>query len=206
MTHMIHNAGKHQSHMMRHLFTGALLILVSESGFGADYDPLFTAQAKPEQIDLDVKDEKRSREIPIRVYLPTEKSAAAVVMSPGGPARGDMKQAFGSVQIPWMLLTGTKDSNPISGADATSRLVVFPLLPSGSKYQLILDKAEHSAFTERALPGETERRNPNHHRAILAVTTAFWDAHLRADPEARRWLDSGAVKSVLDKDDVWQTK
>lgn len=131
---------------------------------------------------------------------------AAVIMSPSGPANGKTKQAFGSVKIPWMLLTGTKDSNPINGADAKTRLVVFPDLSPGSKYQLVLDKAEHSAFTERALPGETERRNPNHHRAMLAVTTAFWDAYLRQDKAARKWLDSDAVRSVLEKDDQWQMK
>ena len=131
---------------------------------------------------------------------------AAVIMSPSGPARGNHKQAFGSVKVPWMLLTGTKDGNPINGADAKTRLVVFPELPSGSKYQLVLDKAEHSAFTERSLPTETGRRNPNHHRAILGLTTAFWDAYLRDDKEARLWLDSDAVRSVLEKEDVWQTK
>jgi hypothetical protein len=69
---------------------------------------------------------------------------------------------------------------------------------------LVLDKAEHSAFGDRALPGETERRNPNHHRAILAVTTAFWDASPRNDEQARQWLGSDAVRSVLEKDDQWQ--
>ena len=112
--------------------------------------------------------------------------------------------AFGGVKIPWMLLTGTKDSNPINGADAKTRLVVFPDLSPGSKYQLVLDKAEHSAFGDRALPGETERRNPNHHRAILAVTTAFWDASPRNDEQARQRLGSDAVRSVLEKDDQWQ--
>ncbi len=131
---------------------------------------------------------------------------AAVVMSPSGPARGNNKQAFGSVKVPWLLLTGTKDNNPVSGAEPKTRLVVFPELPAGSKYQLVLDEAEHSVFTERALPGETGRRNPNHHRAILALTTAFWDAYLRNDEKARLWLDGDAVKSVLEKEDVWQKK
>ena len=361
---------------MKRLLTTALLILLSAIGVRADYDPLLVAKAQPEQKDLTIKDEKRSREIPVRIYLPADKAAspvvlfshglggnregsaflgkhwalrgyaavflqhpgsddsvwknkpvaermaalkgerqektyqrvgwtprpsgnvrtdeasilrgrfhlplakqaaglkdfllrvqdvpvvldqlevwnkdaahlfagrldlkhigmsghsfgavttqatsgqsyavgkgftdsrikAAVVMSPGGPANSDTKSAFGDVKIPWMLLTGTKDSSPINGADAKSRLVVFPALPPGGKYELILNKAEHSVFTERALPGETEQRNPNHHRAILAVTTAFWDATLRNDAEARKWLDGEAVRSVLEKDDQWQTK
>lgn len=322
---------------MSRTFALLILSLVISSRLWADYDPLLTADVKMEQVDLGVKDAKRSREIPIRVYLPADKKAApvvlfshglggnregsaflgkhwaargyvavflqhpgsddsvwkdlpiaqrmaalkkaaglkefllrvqdvpavldqlelwnkdaahalagrfdlnhvgmsghsfgavttqavsgqvaplgkgftdsriqaAVVMSPSGPANGNTKQAFGSVKIPWMLLTGTKDSNPINGADAKTRLIVFPDLPPGSKYQLVLDNAEHSAFTERALPGETERRNPNHHRAMLAVTTAFWDAYLCDDKEARQWLDSDSVRSVLEKDDQWQKK
>lgn len=49
------------------------------------------------------------------------------------------------------------------GADLASRLSVYPTLPPGGKYELVLDGAEHSAFTDRALPGETEKRSPNHH-------------------------------------------
>jgi len=132
---------------------------------------------------------------------------AAVMMSPSGPRRGgDPQQAFGGVKIPWMLLTGTQDTAPIGDADAKSRLVVFPALPPGGKYELVLDKAAHSAFVDRALPGETEQQHPNHHRAILAVTTAFWDAYLRDEAEAKKWLDGEEVRGVLEKDDKWQKK
>ena len=43
-------------------------------------------------------------------------------------------------------------------------------------------------------------------RAILAVTTAFWDAYLRDNGEARAWLESPAVRTILEQDDVWQQK
>ena len=132
---------------------------------------------------------------------------AAVIMSPSGPRRGgDPVQAFGGVKIPWMLLTGTKDTAPIGDADVASRLMVFPALPAGSKYELVLYNAEHSVFTERALPGDVQPRNPNHHRSILALTTAFWDAYLRNDQNARKWLDGAGPKKILDKDDRWQRK
>jgi len=110
------------------------------------------------------------------------------------------------VKIPWMLLTGTLDTSIIGDADLPSRLSVFPALPQGGKYELVLDKAEHSAFTDRALPGDQQPRNPNHHRAILAVTTAFWDAYLRDDLDAKTWLDGNDVRNVLEKGDRWQMK
>ncbi len=129
------------------------------------------------------------------------------MMSPSAPrGGGGPKTAFSNVKIPWLLLTGTKDDALIVDADAESRLKVFPALPPGGKYELVLDRAEHSAFSDRALPGDSERRNPNHHRAILAVTTAFWDAYLREDVRARAWLDGEAVRGVLEAGDSWQRK
>lgn len=132
---------------------------------------------------------------------------AAIAFSPSGPRRGgDPMLAFGGVKIPWMLMTGTKDVAPIGDADMKSRLAVFPALPPGGKYELVLYGAEHSAFTDRALPGDVEKRNPNHHRVILALSTAFWDAWLREDAAARVWLDGEGPRSVLEKEDRWQTK
>jgi predicted dienelactone hydrolase len=135
-----------------------------------------------------------------------ERIKAAVAMSPSVPAAGNAKKAFGSVKVPWLLLTGTKDGSPISEMDPKSRLDVFPALPAGGKYELVLHNAEHSAFSDRPLPGDREKRNPNHHRAILAVTTAFWDAYLRGEAEAKSWLDGEEVRKVLEKEDRWQKK
>jgi predicted dienelactone hydrolase len=132
---------------------------------------------------------------------------AAVAFSPSAPRRDrGAKQSFANVKIPWMLMTGTKDVALIGDADLASRLAVYPALPPGGKYELVLYRAEHSAFADRALPGDTERRNPNHHRAVLALSTAFWDAWLRGDAAARAWLDGDGPRSVLEKNDRWQRK
>jgi len=130
---------------------------------------------------------------------------AAIALSPGSPRRGDPEQAFGKVQIPWLLMTGTKDTSPIGGQSVESRMAVYPHLPRTiDSYQLVLHRAEHSAFTDRALPGDKETRNPNHHRAILATATAFWDAYLREDTAAREWLQGAGPGTVLEEQDRWQ--
>jgi len=135
---------------------------------------------------------------------------AAVAMSPSVPAAGNAERAFGSVTLPWLLMTGTKDVARIGamtiGGDLDSRLGVYPALPPGDKYELVLHEAEHGAFGERALPGEGRQQNPNHHRAILALSTAFWDAFLKGDAEAKTWLNGEGARSVLEKDDRWQRK
>lgn len=132
---------------------------------------------------------------------------AAVVMSPGTPqGRRDPGEAFAEVTIPWLLMTGTKDTAAIGGQSVESRLAVYPALPEGQAYEIVLHDAEHSAFTDRALPGDREPRNPNHHRVVLALSTAFWDAFLRGDAEARAWLDGPGPQTVLEVDDRWQRK
>jgi len=141
-----------------------------------------------------------------RAILAEPRIDAAIVMSPSSPGRGAPRDAFGSVSLPWMLMTGTKDLSKIGNADMKSRLAVFPALPPGGKYELVLHGAEHSAFTDRALPGDTEPRNPNHHRAILALSTAFWDSFLLNDAGARTWLDGDGPKLLLEKGDRWQKK
>jgi predicted dienelactone hydrolase len=131
---------------------------------------------------------------------------AAVVMSPSAPRRGDPADAFGHVEIPWLLMTGTQDTVPIGGQTVESRRRVYPALPPGGKYELVLNDAEHSAFSDRPLPGDRLPRNPQHTRAILAISTAFWDAWLGDDPAARAWLDGTGARSVLVSADAWQRK
>lgn len=132
---------------------------------------------------------------------------AAVIMSPGTPRGGAAGDAFAGVTIPWLLLTGTRDTSPIGGQTVESRLAVFPALPAGNAFQLVLDGAEHHAFTDFDPPALAARtRDPAHHRAILAVSTAFWDAFLREDRAARDWLSGDGPRSVLAAGDTWERK
>jgi predicted dienelactone hydrolase len=131
---------------------------------------------------------------------------AAIIMSPSVPRQVPAARAFAKVHIPWLLMTGTNDTAPIGIQDMASRLGVFPALPDGGKYELVLDGAEHSVFTDRSLPGDARPRDPAHHPVILALSTAFWDAWLRKDRAARIWLDGEGPRSVLAAADRWQRK
>jgi len=129
---------------------------------------------------------------------------AAIAFSPSLPRGISAAKAFGSVKIPWLLMTGTEDVAPIGHATVKSRLAVYPALRGAPKYEVVLNKAEHSAFTDRALPGDREPRNRNHHRVMLALSTAFWDAYLRGDADALAWLNGTGPRSVMQPADRWQ--
>ena len=131
---------------------------------------------------------------------------AACAFSPSSPRAGSVDAAFGSVRIPWMLMTGTEDVSPIGGIDLESRLAVYPALPAGGKYEVVLFGAQHSAFGDGSQRRGDGARNPNHHRVILALSTAFWDAYLAKDDAAKAWIDSNGPASVLEEKDRWRRK
>jgi predicted dienelactone hydrolase len=128
---------------------------------------------------------------------------AAVMMSPSPPALGDPASAFATINIPCLLMTGTLDDSPIGNTTPEDRLKVFPHLARAAAWQVVFDKANHMAFGERPLKGESAA-DPRYHRAILALSTAFWDAELRENPEAKAWLSGPAARSVLVPADRWE--
>jgi len=126
---------------------------------------------------------------------------AAIMLSPNRSKRVDPHASFGKVAIPWLLMTGTKDTSPISDTKVSDRRQVYPALPNSvDKYELVLFEAEHSAFGDN----QQGNHNPNHHRVIQALSTAFWDAHLRQNEPAKKWLHGAGPRSMMQSKDEWQ--
>jgi len=138
-----------------------------------------------------------------RISLRDPRVDAAVMMSPSPPARGDAAAAFATVKIPCLLMTGTLDDSPIGNTTPADRLKVFPHLKEAPAWQVVFDKATHMDFGQRDLRGG-KIKDSRYHRAILALTTAFWDAELNDKPEALKWLNDGGAKKVLLPEDRWE--
>lgn len=132
---------------------------------------------------------------------------AFILMSPSPPGMGSVKAAYGHVKEPIFCMTGTKDESMIgtrSHVTPESRQTVYPNLKDGGKYQVVFKDGEHFIFTQIKRRGK--KRDPRFHPAILKLTTAFWDAHLKGDKKAQEWLQSDKAREVLIDADVWQWK
>jgi hypothetical protein len=64
---------------------------------------------------------------------------------------------------------------------------------------LRLISASRSRVAQRCEP-----RNPNHHRVILALSTAFWDAYLQDNKDALAWLNGTGPRLVMEPADDWK--
>lgn len=138
-----------------------------------------------------------------RISFAEKRIDAALMMSPSIPKRGDPGEAFGAITIPCMLMTGTLDDSPIGETTPESRRQVFPNLTNAPAWQVVFDKATHMSFGDRDLAGK-EQKGERYHKAILALSTAFWDEHLKGDKAAKEWLNGEGARKALAREDNWQ--
>lgn len=107
---------------------------------------------------------------------------------------------FGAIQLPVMSVTGTQDRNALLDEGPEARREPFRHMPAGNKYLLVLQGADHMLFNGQAgFRGGLSRSEVAMYDHVRAFTLAFWHAHLKADPIAKRWLAGSDARSALGK-------
>lgn len=122
---------------------------------------------------------------------------AILCLSPQGPGQfGLTDHSFNDITLPYLGITGSLDS---LGPIASPAWHKFPFDHSqpGDKYQIMIQGANHMSFiTARTL---LPNRAPQA-QSILDYTNsaalAFWDAYLKRDPDAKRYLQSDALEKL----------
>ena len=144
--------------------------------------------------------------------LGTEKSyldprvKAAIAMST--PTTQDNDEAFEDIRIPIFHMTGTKDESPgkrknndsdpvIGDTKAAERLRPFRHTRHAPAYLLVFEGGDHMVFSGR-LTG-SRPTDVDFQARVLSGSTAFWDAWLKEDKDARQWLEAGAFTADLGK-------
>ncbi|MFW6337036.1 MAG: alpha/beta hydrolase family protein [Phycisphaeraceae bacterium] len=135
---------------------------------------------------------------------------ALLPLSPPGPKeeREDPAKSLCSVRLPTMMMTGSLDHSPLTGETAEDRRRVFDLLPgqasdAGPAYLVYLNGGDHAVFggdrrwTGRGATGDPDL-DPVFHGIIQSTSTAFLEAYLRGDDNARVWLGETDLASATD--------
>ena len=128
---------------------------------------------------------------------PRFKCAVALSPQPGGRSGGALHtQSWARIETPTLMVTGTRDFNwfPAAKNDPSLPRMPFNGLPPGDKYLVDIKDAEHNAFTDSVPYYPARERDPRHHRWIQQATTAFLDAYLKGDAQARAWLQDEALE------------
>lgn len=141
---------------------------------------------------------------------------AAVPMSGSVPKQRDkLDQAFGSIKIPCLHMTGTLDDSPVGETKAADRRLPFDHMHQADQYLVIFNGGDHMIFSGRprlpqrqVLPGwaGTGEKDSLFQDLIRTVTVAFWDAYLRDDAQAKQWLTAGGCAALLGENATFEKK
>ena len=106
---------------------------------------------------------------------------AVIAMSPqlGARGMGIHPGTWQTVKVPALLMWGTKDRGfgALSG-DPSLRMEAYDKLASPQKYAVVIEGAEHHAFTQTDPWYPGGKRDPRHHAWIVGIVAAFLDTAL----------------------------
>jgi len=141
-------------------------------------------------------------------FLLEPRIKAAIAFSPNarGPA-GDAARQFGSIAIPVLSVTGTRDGDVIGdGTTPEARTRPFAAMPPPGKYLAVFEGGDHGVFGGHVLRRPATARDGEIQGAVRAITLAFWDAWLKNDGAARAWLADGGARASLHAGDRLEAK
>jgi predicted dienelactone hydrolase len=137
---------------------------------------------------------------------------AAIAFSPMVRNRVDAEMQFNNVSIPFMSITGTLDTESIgANVPAEERVRPYYAMPPGGKFLVVFKNADHTCFTGRNAFQDRNRSSaavaaePQVVRSSQVLTLAFWDAYLKGNPMAERWLVQ-QHRRVLSQDDRFEAR
>jgi predicted dienelactone hydrolase len=146
---------------------------------------------------------------------PRVKAAIAMSSSPGNNKEYD--KVFGSIKIPILHMTGTKDETPIADTKPEARRIPFDHITRADQYLIVFKDGDHMIFSGRPrLPAGANadwqkllaggEKDADFQKLILASSTAFWDAYLKDDAKAKSWLAEGDLKKMLGEEGSLEVK
>jgi predicted dienelactone hydrolase len=146
---------------------------------------------------------------------PRVKAAIAMSSSPG--KNKDYDTVFGSIKIPILHMTGTKDETPITDVKAEDRRIPFDHITKADQCLIVFKDGDHMIFSGRPrLPAGANpdfqkllaggEKDADFQKLIAASSTAFWDGYLKDDAKAKAWLAEGDFKKLLGEEGTFEVK
>ena len=128
---------------------------------------------------------------------------AGIAMSGSGARGEDQDAAFRTVKIPVFYLTGTEDK--MGNISAAQRRTAFDRSGGIATYLLTFNGGTHMTFVPGGILGLESPQKDRYQKFIRESTTAFWDAYLKGDAAAKKWLQSD-FKTELGATGVFEEK
>lgn len=141
--------------------------------------------------------------------LPEPRFKVFLAMSPSPDRDGNNANAFARIDKPFLFLTGTNDDaqvGPRALESAEGRTKPFDAIEGTPETLVVLTGGDHMVFSGRQELGLSRPKDDRFHDIVKAASLAFWDAYLRDDAAAQRWLREGGLAAYAGADATVQSK
>jgi predicted dienelactone hydrolase len=132
--------------------------------------------------------------------------AAIPMSSPTPTDPKKLKKAFSKIDIPTFHMTGTLDKSPIGDTSAKDRRLPFDYTNAHKQYLVTFNGGDHMIFSGRSRDGKPNEKDKAFQNLICIGSMAFWDAYLKHDMSAEKWLSSGGFKTLIGEKGTFEVK
>ncbi|MBX7244774.1 MAG: hypothetical protein K1X53_04705 [Candidatus Sumerlaeaceae bacterium] len=123
---------------------------------------------------------------------------AAIAFSPNARSSANLDRQFGSITMPFLSLTGTKDEVPsLTNQPASDRLLPYQHMPAGGKILVNFEGADHMVLGGHNLRREATPLDKTIQEDVKVLTLAFWEAYLKDNAMAKSYLSDGSASKRL---------
>jgi hypothetical protein len=145
---------------------------------------------------------------------PSDVPDAFLALSPQGPGDSryfadDTATSWDAVRGPTLVMTGDGDLNPGNDIVGSERRLAFENMPPGDKWLFYStqdsERINHGTFNL----GDLDSADPqiaSLNEALVSTALAHLDAHLRDRQQAREWLQTDNVITIVDGAGDWESK
>jgi dienelactone hydrolase len=123
--------------------------------------------------------------------------AMAAMSAPVPQRKNLLARSYEGVVLPCLHMTGTADHSIVGKTKVEERRLPFDHISGVDQFLIVLKGGDHMVFSGRKRHQGPRRTDPVFHGVIRMSTVAFWDAYLKRDHTAIRWLAQDGLKKAL---------
>ena len=124
---------------------------------------------------------------------------AVLAMSPPVQANSEpVSKVYARIETPCLFITGTKDDGIVGTTKANERRIPFDFINCNDQYLVIFDGTDHMLYSGHLISVLPRIKNDTpYQHSIARLSTNFWNAYLKADPNALSFMMSQNVTNLL---------
>lgn len=130
-------------------------------------------------------------------FVETRVKAVVAMSAPVPLGQVPLSVAYGDMRLPCLHITGTDDNSIVATTQANQRRLPFDYSAGADQFLVTFQGADHMTYSGHVFALLNGRSDGMFQQMIARCSTAFWDAYLQDNAQAKRWLAEDGLRRML---------